>query len=260
MTKLFSGICTALVTPFYNNKVDFDSLGKLIKTQQGAEALLVLGTTGEAASLSDTEREEIIKFSRLNFDKKLIIGASGNNLESVLKLVHQAKDLDADAVLVTPPYYIRGTHRGITEWFREIGRVGIPIIVYNIPGRAGVNIAPATMATICKENSIIGIKESSGNVEQIAEVLRLCPNTPVYCGDDSLSLPSFALGASGVISVASNIRLAETIKVWQTRDPKLFLNELPFYQSLFTDVNPVPIKKLLAEAGLIKPEFRVPLI
>ncbi|MCL2587654.1 MAG: 4-hydroxy-tetrahydrodipicolinate synthase [Firmicutes bacterium] len=259
MTKIFEGVCTALVTPFSNGSVDLKALGRLIETQDPVQALLILGTTGEAASLTDKERDDIISWTIKRTDKPVIVGASGNSIDKVLGMVRQAKRLGANAVLVTPPYYIRGTQDGIVEWFKEIGKVGIPVIVYNIPGRAGVNIAPETMAQICKDKAVVGIKESSGNIEQIADVLRLCPDTPVYCGDDAFSLPCYAMGSSGVISVASNAKPAEVVSVWETKAAEIYLEQLPFYRSLFDEVNPVPIKKVLSDMGLIKNEVRAPL-
>ena len=269
MKKLFTGVCTALVTPFMNGEVDFQSLGRLIERQieGGVCALLILGTTGEAASLTESEREAVIRFTLEIVAGRLpvIVGVSGNNLDKVLGMVREAKRLGADAVLVTAPYYIRGTQDGIIQWFSQIGRIGVPIIVYNIPGRTGVNIEPSTLATICKVKSIIGIKESSGNLEQIAQVLKRV-RIPVYAGDDALSLPSYALGALGVVSVASNARPSEVSSLWNAhkagsskRAAKLYLEQLDFYNSLFTTVNPVPIKKVLSDLGHCQNEVRLPL-
>jgi len=276
MRKIFEGVCTALVTPFKCGKlvgqtvVDFDALGELVEMQLrgGVGAILMLGTTGEAASLSFAERAEVIKFvvERVSGAVPVIVGASGNNLEKVLELAAQAKQLKASAILVTPPYYVRGTQEGIVKWYKAIGKVGVPIIAYNIPGRAGVNISPATMSIIAKDKSIVGIKESSGNIEQISEVIRICPKVAVYAGDDLLSLPGYAVGAKGVVSVASNSIPEEVNSIWvahrrgtNNKAKKLFLEQLPFYRSLFTEVNPVPIKKILSESGLICNVVRLPL-
>ena len=276
MRKLFEGVCTAIVTPFKGGRlagqtvVDFDALGELVEMQLrgGVGSILVLGTTGESAALSFDERGEVIKFviERVSGAVPVVVGASGNNLEKVLELANQAKELRASAILVTAPYYVRGTQSGIVQWFKTIGKVGVPIVAYNIPGRAGVNITPATMAIIAKDKSIVGIKESSGNIEQICEVIRLCPKVAVYAGDDLLSLPAYAVGAKGVVSVASNIIPEEVNSIWvahrrgtNNRARKLFLEQLPFYRSLFTEVNPVPIKKMLADSGLISNIVRLPL-
>ena len=278
--KIFGGVCTALVTPFvggvwgetpHSNEIDYIALKNLINNQIDAktDALLVLGTTGEAATLTTNEKQNIIKFAIATISKRVpvIVGIGGNNPAAVIELGLFAKSAGADAVMVTAPYYNKATQHGIVEFFRVITEaVQMPLIMYNVPGRTGVNIEPATAAKICALPWVAGIKEASGDMNQIAAVLNACPGTPVYCGDDGLALPCYVLGAAGVISVASNARPAVVKKVWSlfgegkiNAARKLFMSELGFYKSLFCEVNPIPIKFVLAKQGLVRNELRLPL-
>jgi len=269
--KLFDGVCTALVTPFKHNEIDFKSLGHLIESQirNGVNALLILGTTGEAPTISESEREAIVIFATEIVNKRipLVVGIGGNNPSTIVRYGLQAKSAGADAVLITQPYYNKSTQAGAVKFFDTIiKQLKMPVIVYNIPGRAGMNLEPQTISEICKSKWVVGVKESSGNICQIAEVVRLCPNVAVYCGDDGISLPCYALECVGVVSVASNIRPHETGEIYRLykqrkvkQAQKLFYSQLPFYRSLFTEVNPIPIKYYLSQQGVCRNELRLPL-
>jgi len=274
MKKLFDGVCTALVTPFKDNgkNIDWKSFGRLINFQieNGVNALLVLGTTGESCTISDAERAAIVTFAVSVIDKRvpLIIGVGGNDPKKVIENTLFAKDSGVDAVLVSAPYYNKTTQDGLVKYFDTIARATkFPIIAYNVPGRVGMNIEPQTFARICRNKHIVGIKESSGNLEQIQRVVQLCSNVAVYCGDDSMSLGSYAVGTVGVVSVASNImplevgdiyKLYRAGKMWRAR--RLFFSQLDFYKDLFVQVNPIPVKYYLSEKGLCRNEVRLPLL
>lgn len=271
MKKVFDGVGTAIVTPFKNDEVDFVSFGRLIIAQieAGVSAIIVLGTTGEAATINDAEREAIVDFAVevVAGRAKVIVGIGGNDPAKIIKYGKEAKAAGADAVMVTAPYYNKATQGGVIKYFEVIAReIKHPIIAYNVPGRTGMNIEAETMQKISGIKYIHGIKESSGNIEQIGNVIRLCPDVAVYCGDDALALPCYALGAKGVISVASNAYPAEVMRVYtlfkarrNRAAKKLFLSQLPLYKNLFIEVNPIPVKYLLNKQGLIANELRLPL-
>ena len=272
MKKLFDGVATALVTPFKKGEIDWTAFGRLIEKQieGGVDALVVLGTTGEASTISDTERQAVVNFC-IDIVKErvpVIVGTGGNNPKKIVEYGLLAKKAGASGVMITAPYYNKTTQPGIIKFFEYLTKqISHPIIVYNVPGRTGMNILPSTLARLCMLKHIVGIKESSGDIEQIAEVINLCGKTPVYCGDDTLALPCYALGCAGIISVASNARPKETkqlyalIKKRKLREAKaLFYDQLGFYKSLFTSVNPVPIKQILSEMKICRNEVRLPLV
>lgn len=267
---IFTGVCTALVTPFdKNGKTDFEAFKNLINFQikGGVSALLFLGTTGEASTMSLDEKKEIVQFAKEQVNGRLpiIVGIGGNNPSTIIEF---AKTLSGiDGVLLSSPYYNKATQAGLVTFFHTIANnIRLPIIVYNVPSRTGQNIEPETFAQICKNRYIAGIKEASGNITQFAEVIRNCPNTPVYSGDDAFALPSYALGAKGVISVASNAVPTQTQTIFdllskqENKEAKnLFYTQLPLYRALFCEVNPIPVKYLLADLGIIKNHLRLPL-
>ena len=270
MSTLFNGVCTALVTPFKNKEVDFKAFGNLIQRQLGADtdALCILGTTGEASTLTTEEKHAIIKFSLETVAGKvpIVFGIGGNNPKDIIELGKFIAKTPAIpltkggiGVMVTAPYYNKCTQDGAVEFFNTVANaIKLPMIVYNVPGRTGVNLEPETIARICINRYICGVKEASGNIEQIANVVRLCKK-PVYSGDDTIALPCYAVGCRGIISVASNVRPKEVREIWLKRSKRLFLCELPFYRSLFVQVNPIPVKRVLAGMGLINNELRLPL-
>ena len=272
MKKIFRGVCTALVTPFKKDKIDWKAFGRLIEFQiaNGVDALLVLGTTGESPTISDEERKALVTFAMDVVAKRVpvIVGIGGNNPTTIIKYGTWAKEAGADMVMVTAPYYNKTTQEGAVKFFDTIAKnLRMPIMVYNIPGRVGMNMQPETLARIAKNKYIQAIKESSGNIEQIQAVVRLCPKTAVYTGDDTISLPCYAVGCIGIVSVASNSKPKEVgeifslfarNKIKKARD-QYFLH-LPFFTSLFTSVNPIPIKQELSRMGLCCNELRLPLV
>ena len=269
MNALFSGICTALITPFKDNRIDFTAFKKIVDFQikSGTDAILFMGTTGEASTICFDEKLDIIRFASktIGTSMPIIFGIGGNNPNEIIKLGLSVKELCPHAaVMLTAPYYNKCTQGAVTKHFHTIAnKLELPMIVYNIPSRTGMNIQPKTMYEICRNKYITGIKESSGDMTQIIETVRLCPNTPVYCGDDALSLPCYAVGCAGCFSVASNVRPKETRAIWQNKNTKfgstLFKKEIPCYNALFCEVNPGPIKYACYLAGLCQPDLRPPL-
>jgi len=277
MDKLFTGICTALATPFSKNQVDYKAFTKLIELQlkNKIDALLFLGTTGEAPTLSSQEKQEIIRFALKTVDNRVpvIFGLGGNSPVDIISLgkfvAHTAKINKSEniSVMVSAPYYNKCTQSGAVEFFTKIANeIKLPMIVYNVPGRTGVNLEPATLSKISENKFVAGIKEACGNIAQISEVIQLCKNTAVYSGDDALALPCYSVGCSGIISVASNVIPKDVRDVYNAyrcqqnalaRD--MFLSQLPLYKALFCEVNPIPVKFALSHLGITKNEVRLPL-
>ncbi len=278
MEPIFTGIATALVTPFnHDQTIDFPTLGILIERQieMQVDALVILGTTGEISTLSNAERLAIIDYTVKKVQNRIpiIFGIGGNDPTRIIKLGRYVSNVAKQtkqkiSIMVTAPYYNKSSQDGIYQYFKTITEaIKLPTIIYNIPSRTGVNIYPETITRIVTLPYVAGIKEASGNLHQIAQIVKYCPNTTVYCGDDTLSLPSYAIGCRGIISVASNIDVEPLKKIWHSYvvgkvDIALqnFQKELPFYESLFRVVNPIPIKYELAQRGLIKNVLRLPLI
>ncbi|MCL2756292.1 MAG: 4-hydroxy-tetrahydrodipicolinate synthase [Firmicutes bacterium] len=270
MKTLFKGIATALVTPFRNGEIDFKSLGKLIESQirDGINALVVLGTTGEASTIDDEEREQIVEFAVMQVNGRIpiIVGIGGNNPRKIIEYGLQAKRAGADGVMISAPYYNKCTQDGAYKFFADITKcLQIPTIVYNVPGRTGINMEAATMVKISKLKHVVGIKEASGNIVQIMETIR-DSKVPVYSGDDALSFLCYILGARGTISVASNLVPREAIEIFDLasqnkirRARALFNSQLPLYHSLFVQPNPIPVKYYLSKKGICRNELRLPL-
>lgn len=278
MQPIFTGVATALVTPFTGNKVDYRCLTKLINRQiaMRVDALVVLGTTGEISTLSNQERRAIIDCAlQTNRDRvPLVFGIGGNDPTNIIDLglyvAQRSKELKCQktAIMVTAPYYNKATQEGIFEYYKKItNTIKLPTIVYNIPGRTGINIYPETLARICDLRFVAGIKEASGDIAQIIQTVKLCPNTAVYSGDDTIALATYAVGCRGIISVASNINVApvkDIYNLYQSGEHAnaltLFQSQLDLYKALFRAVNPIPIKYELAKMGLIKNALRLPLL
>lgn len=270
--EIFKGVGTAIVTPFSNDKVDFISLDLIIQKQLAAnvDALIVLGTTGEPATINESEREEIIKFviEKVNKRAKVIVGCGSNNTKNAIKLYNQAEKLKADGALTVTPFYNKCTKDGLLQHYTEINNSGsLPIIVYNVPSRTNVNIDPLTLLKLSNLSNVCGVKEASGNIEQILQVFRLCRNKiAIYSGEDSLNSIFLALGAKGVISVLSNLvpKSCKTLLEYanlKQYEQMFILQEklLPLCNALFNEVNPIPVKAGLNYLGLCKNELRLPL-
>lgn len=272
--EIFRGVATALVTPFIQDgtKIDFDAFAKLIEEQiaNGVSALVFLGTTGEPATMTQDECDEVIKFAvkHVNHRVPVIAGAGGNNTRVAVEKSKRYESFGVDALLHVTPYYNKATQSGLVEHYTQIASaVKVPIILYNVPGRTGVNIQPSTLKILSKIPNIVAVKEASGNIEQITEIIRICgDDMPVYSGDDGLTYSILALGGIGVISVASNVvpkqmhNLCETYfagDINKSRDIQLAL--LPLIKSLFIEVNPIPAKTALAHLGKMSSALRLPL-
>ncbi len=275
--SLFKGSGVALVTPFYDGKIDYESMKNLIEYQisNGTDAIIICGTTGEAATLSYDEQIECIKkcVEYVNGRVKVIAGTGSNCTKSAVKLSKIAENLGVDGLLVVTPYYNKATQEGLKMHYKMISdNVSIPIIMYNVPSRTGVNIEPTTAIEICKDNkNVVGIKEASGNISQVAYLSYLKSkydiDLDIYSGNDDQVLPILSLGGVGVISVNANVIPKDThklVKSYLDGDYKKssLLNEKAIIYSkvLFSEVNPIPVKRALYELGLIKSdELRLPL-
>jgi len=271
--ELFTGCATALVTPFQNGAVDFAALSRIIDHQldNAVSALVVCGTTGEPSTMSAEEQASVVSFvvEQVNGFIPVIAGTGGNHTAAVIQKARQYKELGADAQLCVTPYYNKTTQAGLIAHYSAIADAGdLPVILYNVPGRTGLNMLPETVARLSEHPNIVGHKEACADLSQASELFRLLGDSlPVYSGMDELILPLLALGARGAISVASNLlprKIAELIALYQdgalkqSRDLQLTL--LPFINALFRQTSPSPIKAAMQLAGLCTDEVRLPLI
>ena len=269
---IFKGTCTAAVTPFTENGIDYAALENQIEYQikNGIDALCILGTTGEAPTITEEEYDRIAKFS---YDKiagrvKFILGSGSNCTKNAVEKSKFAEKVGADGLLVITPYYNKCTQKGLVKYYNEIcDSVNIPVLCYNVPARTGVNILPQTMAEIAEHKNIGGIKEACGNMEQICETARLIRGKPaLYSGDDNLNLAMMSIGSMGLISVVSNVAPREVGDVARyyfsgRNEQATALQErlLPLIDEMFTEVNPIPVKKAIELIGLGKGIVRAPL-
>ncbi len=256
MTGFFNGLATAMITPFHNNGgINFEAFGKMIDRQieGGCDALVIGGTTGEPATMTGEEIDELMRFSvrYVAGRTKIIFGSGANSTAKAVAASIKAEKAGADGLLVVTPYYNKCTQNGLYEYYKAVNdAVHIPIICYNVPPRTGVNILPATMERIAGLKNIAGIKEACGNMEQICETMRrIRGKCDMYSGDDNLNLPITAIGGAGLISVASNLVPADVKKVFTlTRAGKLEEANavqdklLPLIDACFLEVNPIPAK------------------
>ncbi len=270
---IFKGSATALITPFNSEgAVDFDSLARLLDFQldNKTDALVVLGTTGEPSTMSKEEKIAVAEFAVKHVNGKIpvILGSGGNNTAEVIKTSRLMESIGADGLLVVTPYYNKCTQNGLIEHYKAVAAsVKLPIVAYNVPGRTGVNILPATMGKLAEIENIVAVKEACGNMEQISETARLIQGkAQLFSGDDAIVVPLMSVGGDGVISVASNIVPAAmhdmaahylTGNTKAARDIQLEL--LPFIKALFSEVNPIPVKMAASLIGLCGPYMRLPL-
>lgn len=270
---MFQGSYVAIVTPFKNGKVDYDSFKNLIdfQIQNGTNGIVPCGTTGESATLSLEEHEEVIRFVIETVAKRVpvIAGSGSNNTAEALRLTQSAEKMGADGALLISPYYNKPTQKGLYEHYKYISEnVSIPLILYNVPGRTSSNISAATTVALSKIKNIVGIKEASGNLVQISEILRDAnPGFIVLSGEDALTYPMLALGCQGVISVAANVAPALVSGMVQlalegnlAEASKKHLELLELSNILFLETNPIPAKESLAFMNKIAPEMRLPLV
>jgi 4-hydroxy-tetrahydrodipicolinate synthase len=260
----------ALVTPFRDGKVDRKALSGLIDFQikAGTDVIIPCGTTGESATMSHEEHRDTMSFvvEYINGRVPVICGCGSNNTEEALGLIKHAKKIGADAVLVVTPYYNKPTQEGLYKHYTYLAtRVDIPMVLYNVPGRTGVSIAPETVSRLSELDNIVAIKEASGSMDQADQIMQLC-DLPIISGEDSLTFPLIAIGAVGVISVTANVvpKLVRDM-VWAAlkgnmeKARELHRKHYPIAKTLFIETNPIPAKTALGMMGKIKPEFRLPL-
>ena len=269
----FSGSMTALVTPYRDGQIDTDALDRLVEMQiaGGTSALVPCGSTGESATLSHAEHAEVVRLVvRMTKGRLPIIAGTGSNSTTeAIALTKAAKEAGADAALLISPYYNKPTQEGIYQHYRHIAEATrFPLIVYNIPGRTGSKIEAATIARLAELDEIIGLKEATGSLDEVQEVLRLCGDRiEVYSGDDSLTLPVMAVGGCGVISVVANILPKESAAVTTAmlrgdlpKARELHFRLLPVIKALFLETNPIPVKAALSMMGHCRDELRLPLL
>ncbi len=269
---MFKGAMVAIVTPFKNDQIDEEALRELIEFQivNGTDAIVPCGTTGETPTLSHEEHDRVIEITIEAVKKRVpvIAGTGSNNTAEALRLTKHAYEAGADAALMTCPYYNRPTQEGLYLHFKKIAEsVPIPIIPYNIPGRTGVNLLPDMVAKLSKIKNIVGIKEASGSLKQMSDIISMCDsNFAVLSGDDIFTLPLLAIGGAGIISVISNVvpaDMAGMIDAFNAGDmakaKALHYKMSPLIDALFIEVNPIPVKAALAMMGKIQYEYRLPL-
>ncbi len=271
---IFTGAGVAIVTPFHQNgEVNYDKLGELIdfQVENGTDSIIIVGTTGESSTLTHEEHIECIRYAVQKTAKRIpvIAGTGSNCTETAVYLTKEAQDAGADAALLVTPYYNKATQKGLIGHFGQIAKsTDLPLLLYNIPGRTGCNILPATAAALVKEyDNIVGIKDATGNIPQTMETLELCQgDVDIYSGEDGLITPLLSIGAKGVISVLSNIAPREThdiVAKYLAGDVQgslaLQMKYLPLIRALFSEVNPIPVKQALNFMGMEAGPTRMPL-
>lgn len=269
---VFRGAATALITPLTADGVDYAAFGRVIDWQieQGIDALVIAGTTGEGSTLTYQEHEECIRFAveRAAGRVPIIAGSGSNDTNRAITLSKFSCRAGADALLVVTPYYNKATQRGLIASYTAIAdAVDRPIILYNVPSRTGVNIEPATYAELAKHPNIVGIKEASGNISKIVETAMLVGDTvDIYSGNDDQVVPVLSMGGSGVISVLSNVMPAATVQMCKrffdgdvSGSARMQMDLLPLINALFSEVNPIPVKAAMAAMGWCENIVRLPL-
>lgn len=270
--NIIKGSWVALVTPFKDSKIDFDAVKKLVELHlnAGTDGLLICGTTGEAATMSFKEKSELMKVVKDTVQGRipLMFGTGSNNTAETEKLTSQAEELGASAVLVVCPYYNKPTQQGMQAHFRKVASAtSLPVVLYNVPGRTGINMQAETALELAEISNVVAIKEASGNIPQIMEIIKKAPEGfNVLSGDDALNLPIMAVGAKGTISVTANVdpfkmkqfNDAALSSDWETAR-KIHYSLLDLHHGLFIESNPLPAKAALMIKGYITTEARLPL-
>ncbi|MBP8984574.1 MAG: 4-hydroxy-tetrahydrodipicolinate synthase [Syntrophobacterales bacterium] len=270
---MFKGAIVAIVTPFKNGKVDEKALRELIEFQieNGTDGIVPCGTTGESPVLSHDEHDKVIEITVDAVKKRVpvIAGTGSNSTEEALRLTRHAYEVGADGALMVCPYYNRPTQEGLYQHYKFIAEnVPIPIVIYNIPGRTGVNMTPETLARLAKMKNIVGVKEAAGSLQQMADIISLCgPDFSVLSGDDFFTFPLLCLGGHGIISVVSNVAPADMAAMVDSfsagdinKARELHYKTTPLVKALFIETNPAPVKAALALMGKIEYEIRLPLV
>ena len=269
---LFTGVCTALVTPFLNNQVNYPMLQQLLRRQMdaGIEAVVICGTTGEAPTLTDEEKLNLFRCAKnyVGDRMKIIAGTGSNNTEHTIELSMEAEQIGVDGLLIVSPYYNKATAEGLYAHYMAVAScVKLPIIIYNVPSRTGLDIPISVYQKLSLLPNIAGVKEASSDITKITKIWSACGNNlPVWTGNDEMITPAMALGASGVISVVSNLIPAETQELARAALSSDFatasalqLEFQPLLESLFSEVNPIPIKEAMIIAGFDCGTCRLPL-
>ena len=270
---IFQGVATALVTPLTAQGVDYDALEKLINWQleQGINALVICGTTGESSTLTDEEHRRVLEFSArvVNGRVPMIAGTGSNDADYAIDLTKFACEVGYDAMLVVTPYYNKTTQKGLVAMFNAIADASTkPVILYNVPSRTGLNIEPATYAALAEHPNICAIKEANGNLSKIVETVALVGDKlDLYSGNDDQIVPLLACGGKGVISVLSNVLPKETVEICDryfagdvAGAMALQTKYLPLINALFCEVNPIPVKAAMAAMGFCENYLRLPLV
>lgn len=269
---MFTGSLVAIVTPFRKGKVDERALADLIEWQiaKGTNGIVPCGTTGESATLSHEEHNRVIELTVEVVKRRVpvIAGTGSNSTDEAIALTRHAKEAGVDAALLITPYYNKPTQEGLYRHYKAIAEaVELPLVLYNIPGRTGVNILPSTIARLSAIKTVVGVKEGSGSVQQASDIVQLCGDRlTVLAGDDALTLPMMAVGAKGVITVTANLLptdMANLVKAFADgkiqEARRIHFQLSPLFAALFYETNPIPVKEALGMMGKIDPELRLPL-
>jgi 4-hydroxy-tetrahydrodipicolinate synthase len=269
---MFKGSIVAIVTPFKDGEVDEEGYRALIEFQieNGTNAIVPCGTTGESATLNMEEHRRVIDIAVEAVNKRVpvIAGTGGNSTSEAIELTRHAKEVGADASLQVTPYYNKPTQEGLYQHFKAIAEaVALPQVLYNVPGRTGLNMLPGTVARLAELSEVVAVKEASGSLAQMAEIIKLAgENITLLSGDDNVTLPVLSLGGKGVVSVVANIAPKDTsdlVSAWEAgnvaRAKELFYKLLPLCQAVFYETNPIPVKTALGLMGKISGEMRLPL-
>ena len=269
---VFKGMATAIVTPMTATGIDYEALGRFIEFQieSGIHAIVVMGTTGENATVEYDDQKEVIRYTVEKVAKRVpvIAGTGTNNTEHVLHNTRNACEVGADAVLVVTPYYNKATQNGLYQHFKTVADVStVPVILYNGPGRTGCNLLPKTVARLAEHPNIVGIKEATGNMAQMVEIMHLCGDKiDVYSGEDALTVPMLAMGGAGTISVLSNVAPREAVAMTDAffagdiaKAAQMQCDLLPLINALFSEVNPIPVKAAVSAMGFGEENLRLPL-
>ena len=269
---IFKGMATAIVTPMTTDGIDYEALGRFIDFQieNGINAIVVMGTTGENATIEYDDQKEIIRFTVEKVAKRVpvIAGTGTNNTAHVLHNTKNACEVGADAILVVTPYYNKATQNGLYQHFKTIADAStVPVILYNVPGRTGCNLLPKTVARLAEHPNIVGLKEATGNMAQMVEIMHLCGDKiDIYSGEDALTVPMMAMGGAGTISVLSNVAPRQAVAMTDAcmagdyaTAAKMQCDLLPLINALFSEVNPIPAKAGVSAMGFGEENLRLPL-
>ena len=271
-TPIFEGMASAIITPLNEKGIDFELFAKLVEWQiaEGIDGIVVCGTTGEGSTLNDEEHKAAIEFmvKQVAGRVPVIAGTGSNDTDYAIELTKHACQIGVDGVLTVTPYYNKATQKGLIKSFTAIADAStVPVILYNVPSRTGVNIAPKTVLELSKHPNINAIKEASGDISKIAEIAHLCgDNINIYSGKDDLVVPIMSLGGKGCISVLSNLlpkEASEMCRLFREGDVKtaaeMQLKYIPLINALFSEVNPIPVKAAMAKMGFCEDYLRLPL-